>query len=73
MPEQPTPAPSPAAVAPSRPRPRPSSSLDQVGKTYDPRWPDPEDAAELQSAVKKLKSAMERYLASVPSAQRGAT
>ena len=42
----------------------------QAGKTYDPRWPDPEDAAELQSAVKKAKAAMERFLASVPEAQR---
>ena len=42
----------------------------QAGKTYDPRWPDPEDAAELGAAVKKMKSAMERFLASVPEAQR---
>ena len=42
----------------------------QAGKTYDPRWVDPEDVADLQSAVKKLKAAMERYLASVPAAQR---
>ena len=42
----------------------------QAGKTCDPRWPDPEDAAELGAGVKKMKSAMERFLASVPEAQR---
>ena len=44
----------------------------QTSKTYDPRWPDPDDAADLQASVKKLKSAVERCLASVPPAKRGA-
>ena len=42
----------------------------QAGKTYDPRWPDPEDAAELGAAVKKMKAAMERFLERVPEAKR---
>ena len=44
----------------------------QTSKTYDPRWADPEDAADLQSSIKQLKAALEKYLASVPAAQRGA-
>ena len=43
----------------------------QTSKTYDPRWADPDDVADLQTAIKQLKSAVDRSLASVPAAQRG--
>ena len=35
----------------------------QIGKGYDPRWPDPDDAADLQQAVKKLAFPIEKFLA----------
>jgi len=41
----------------------------QTSKLYDPRFPDPDDMADLLSCVKKLKSAVERYLESVPATQ----
>jgi hypothetical protein len=43
----------------------------QTSKSYDARWPDLDDQADLQSSVKRLKLVVERSLASVPPAQRG--
>ena len=45
----------------------------QSGKNYDPRWQDPEDTADLLGPVKKFKASLEKYLASVPEAQRSPT
>lgn len=36
-----------------------------VGKGYDPRWPDYDDLEDLQAAVKKLKVPLDRYVATV--------
>ena len=38
----------------------------QIGKGYDPRWPDAEDVADFQQAVKKLSRPLEKYSASLP-------
>ena len=43
-----------------------------LGKSFDPRWPDEDDIADLQSSVKRLKAAVEKCIASVPAAQRDA-
>jgi|TARA_B110001469_G_C9550493_1_gene273141 hypothetical protein len=42
----------------------------QAGKTYDPRWADPDDTADMQTSIKKTKAAIESFLAAVPAEKR---
>ena len=42
----------------------------QAGKTYDPRWADPDDTADMQTSIKKTKAATESFLAAVPAEKR---
>ena len=39
----------------------------QIGKgKADPRWPDPDDAVDLQLALKKFKRSLEKFIEAVP-------